>query len=107
MSYPRVVFKNGGPHQRHGGSYDQMIVADDTELMKAMDDGWFFTLPEAIEGKHAEKTEKKIESADEYKPITRDELEMKAKELGIKFDGRTSDLKLIDKIEEALKALEE
>lgn len=37
-------------------------------------------------------------------PVTRPELEQKARELGIKFDGRTTDKSLTDKIERALKA---
>jgi hypothetical protein len=36
-------------------------------------------------------------------PATRDELEAKAQELGIKFDGRTSDKKLNSLIEAKLK----
>lgn len=36
-------------------------------------------------------------------PVTRAELEEKATELGIKFDGRTTDAKLAERIEEALK----
>lgn len=96
MIYPRVVFKNHGPHQRHGGSFDQKIVADEGEMMDAINDGWFASLPEAIKGEHDE-----LVIANDAAP-TRAEMEEKAKELGIKFDGRTSDAKLIEKIEEAL-----
>ena len=35
-------------------------------------------------------------------PKTREEMETKAKELGLKFDGRTGDKKLMSMIEEAL-----
>ena len=34
--------------------------------------------------------------------VTREELEAKATELGLKFDGRTSDKKLLERIDEAL-----
>jgi hypothetical protein len=40
---------------------------------------------------------------EENAPPTRDELEAKATELGIKFDKRTTDKRLLDKIAEALK----
>jgi hypothetical protein len=40
---------------------------------------------------------------EENAPPTREELEAKATELGIKFDGRTTDKRLLDKITEALK----
>lgn len=43
------------------------------------------------------------EVPDEQKPATRDELEAKAKELNIQFDGRTSDAGLAKRIEDALK----
>ena len=41
-------------------------------------------------------------SPDDDAPPTRDELEAKARELGVKFDGRTSDKTLLSKIEAAL-----
>lgn len=34
--------------------------------------------------------------------VTREELEQKAKELGLSFDGRTTDKKLLERIEAAL-----
>lgn len=36
-------------------------------------------------------------------PVTRAELEEKATDLGIKFDGRTTDAKLLERIDDALK----
>lgn len=42
-------------------------------------------------------------STDETAPPTRLELEIKALELGIKFDGRTTDKRLLEKISETLK----
>jgi hypothetical protein len=48
----------------------------------------------------AEQAEKLTDDND---PATRDELEAKAQELGIKFDGRTSDKKLNSLIEAKLK----
>jgi hypothetical protein len=41
------------------------------------------------------------ESVDDS-PVTREELELKARELGIKFDGRTTDALLLKRIEESI-----
>lgn len=41
--------------------------------------------------------------ADDDGAVTREEMEQKAKELGLKFDGRTSNRKLLTMIEEAMK----
>lgn len=58
-------------------------VANDEEKDAALADGWFLTVPEALAGK-----------AEDNSVPTREELELKATELGIKFDGRTTDAKL-------------
>jgi hypothetical protein len=50
------------------------------------------------------KIEPKAVEIDENAPPTRSELEQKATELGLKFDGRTSDNKLGQKIQESLGA---
>lgn len=97
MSYPRLVYRCPGKIQRAGGTYDHKAVEDDDEHKSALADGWFATLPEAIEGKSVETI--KVE---DNAPPTRAELEAKAKELGLKFDGRTNDAKLGKLIDEAL-----
>ncbi len=43
---------------------------------------------------------------DDNAPVTRAELEQKANELGIKHDGRTTDKRLSEKIEAALKGVQ-
>jgi len=52
-------------------------------------DGWFATLPEAIDA-----NDKPVVKSDDTAPPTRKELEAKAKELGIKFDKKTTDAEL-------------
>ena len=74
MIYPMNVYKSAS---------DFLSVADELELEAALSAGWFKTVPEAL----AQKVDK------EPMP-TREELELKATELGIKFDGRTTDAKL-------------
>jgi hypothetical protein len=100
MEYPRFVFKCPGPFSRQGGTYDHALVSDDAEYDARLQDGWFSTVPEAIEGKVI-ALEVAQEVSQDGSP-TRAELEAKAKELNIAFDGRTSDAKLLTKITEAL-----
>lgn len=99
MSYSNMVYRCPGPHQRAGGTYEFRGVtskAEEDELLRA---GWFETLPEAINGRAALK-----ELPPSELPPTRDELEQKAKELGIKFDKKTSDETLSKKISDAVGA---
>ena len=51
--FPALVFKNNGPHQRAGGSYDRKVVASVEEEDAALAEGWFATVPEAIAGETA------------------------------------------------------
>jgi len=99
MEFPTLVYKCPGSHQRPGGTYSYKGVQDADEHASALADGWFATLPEAIEGK---PTEAPAPAADA--PPTRAELEQKATELGIKFDGRTGDKKLAEAIAAKVKA---
>jgi hypothetical protein len=50
----------------------------------------------------AAKQEVAEQVPDDNAPLTRAEIEQKANELGIKFDRRTTDKKLIERIESAL-----
>ena len=99
MEFPTLVYKDGGPHQRPGGTFDYKRIVNDDQLAAALADGWFLTLVEATQPAAVDLAE--IASNDDAPP-TREELETKARELGIKFDGRTSDKTLLSKIEAAL-----
>jgi hypothetical protein len=94
MIFPTIVYKCPGNHQRTGGTYDLLGINDSSGLSVALSEGWFLTLPEAIEGKPADPSEDA--------PPTRAELESKASEFGLKFDGRTTDRRLAELIEAAL-----
>jgi hypothetical protein len=98
MSFPTIVYKCPGAHACAGGTYAYQGVQDKDELDLALSGGWFATLSEAIAGEHDE--------ADDNSAPTRVELEEEAAALGIKFDGRTTDKSLADKIEAALKEQE-
>lgn len=46
--FPRLVYKDKGPHQRAGGSYDHKLVEDQDSFEGALAAGWYESLPEAI-----------------------------------------------------------
>lgn len=73
-------------------------VFADKDLPSALADGWVKTLAETVKTAKVEPVEPEDNS-----PPSREELELKATDLGIKFDGRTSDKKLLALIEDALK----
>lgn len=99
--FPAMVYKVPGKHVRPHGTYDFAGVENAEELEVKLKDGWFLSLQEAIEPKKA--TSVVAPTEDDTAPPTRQELEEKATELGIKFDGRFSDKKIAQLIEEALK----
>ena len=100
--FPTLVYKCPGAHQRPGGTYAYKGVKDEAEHAAALADGWFATLPDAIAGPAPAGSAPGADPADA--PPTRAEIEQKAKELGVKFDGRTGDKKLSEAIAEKLKA---
>lgn len=102
MEFPTLVYRCPGEHQRPGGTYSYLPAKDKAQYSAAISEGWFPTLPEAIEGK-VRVEEPEPEVVDETTPPTRAELEQKATELDIKFDGRTSDKKLGELIKAKLK----
>lgn len=90
-TFPMMTYKAGGPHDIHGGKFDTLIVHDEVEKDAALAAGWRLTTDDAL----APRIDPFV--ADDA-PATRAELEAKASELGIKFDGRTTDAKLAAKI---------
>ena len=99
MIFPTLVYKTPGQHRyRNGKTYRYISVANEDELNRAIADGWNTSKEDAIKGKAAELPDAVIDNA----PPTRAEIETKARELGLKFDGRTSERKLVAMIEQAL-----
>lgn len=82
-----MLYKKGTELIWEGKSYDIKIVEEGKEE-HFLKNGWY---------KHVNDIPN-----DENTPPTREEMELKAKELGIQFDGRTADKTLLKKIEEAL-----
>lgn len=101
MQFPTVVYRSPGAHQCPGSTYSYKGAADDAELSVLLDSGWFRTLPEALAGKPADEP---VEGDYDDSAPTRAELETMATELGIKFDGRTTDAGLLKKINAELEA---
>lgn len=97
MDNATMLYRPGTMDVLHGHSVDWQIV-DESEVPEALDAGWFRTPTEA--GESASMPD--VVLPDDAPP-TRAELEAKAKELGVKFDGRTTDKKLGEQIEAKLK----
>lgn len=101
MEFPTFVYKPGGPGKLKNKRYSYRAVEDEAERQLMLKDGWMATREEAcgfaapVEQLVEEKAVEVQEEPKDDAPPTREELEQMAKELGIKFDGRTSDKKLI------------
>lgn len=86
----QMLYKSGSQMQWHGMSLDYVIV-DESEIDSRLAEGW-----------HIHPLDIGAEPVNDGAP-TRAELEQKARELGLKFDGRTTDAKLAKLIEDATK----
>lgn len=63
----------------------------------------YYVLPDPLDRDHDGKPGGSLPQSERDDPVTRPELEQKARELGVKFDGRTTDKSLTEKIEKALR----
>jgi hypothetical protein len=95
--FPTLVYKGKGPHSRAGGTYDYAAANDQEAFDDKLANGWFTTLPEAIDA-----NDKPVVVKSDGAPPTRAELETKAKELGIQFGKKTTDAELSASITKAL-----
>lgn len=105
--FPTIMYRVPGPHKKpRGGTYKTTGAADKAEFDELLKKGWSPSYEEAAAGKIAgkiiEAAEAFEDAVDEVSAPTRDELETKAKELGVSFNARTSDKKLAERIAEAL-----
>lgn len=98
--FPTFVYKpGGGPGLYKRKRYQYRAVEDEAERQLMLSQGWLATRDEAC-GFAAPKVKEVVEEivaelVEDDTPPTRAELEQMAKDLDIKFDGRTSDKKLI------------
>lgn len=105
--FPTLMYRVPGPHKRpHGVTYDIVGAKDQEEFARHLDAGWHPSLDDALAPQKAaaviEKAEDLEAAIDEISPPTRDELETKAKELGVSFNARTKDEVLLARISEKL-----
>jgi hypothetical protein len=100
-NFPTTMYRVPGPHKKpRGGAYAYRGASDQAEFDALIAKGWFPSYEEAVAGKAAPKVVE--QPIDEVSGPTRDELESKAKELGVSFNARTSDKKLAERIAVAL-----
>lgn len=113
-----MLVRVGTQWQLESGKYDLRVVHTKDDLDAALADGWFLdqyaakaaheaaalaAQPAAAAGAADAGANAAVVPADAAPP-TRAELEQKAAELGVKFDGRTSDKTLAERIDAAMKA---
>lgn len=104
-----MLYKVPGPHPGHGFTYAYAGASDQKTYDALKAQGWHDSLPEAVSPPVIEPAAPEVASPEpvaDDAPVTRAELEAKANELGVKFDGRTSDAKLLAKIDAAIVALD-
>lgn len=121
-----MLYKHPGPHEIHGGHFDYIIVDADEEgaIDQALADGWHLTTDDAkgvakevdpettrafpdsdVDFRTIADVDREIKTANtgsDNQPPTREELEIKAKELGITVQANMKDATIAKKIEEAL-----
>lgn len=105
IDFPRLVYKAEGKYIRPNGTYDFVGVLNEEQYNQKLSEGWFDSIEDAVTASTTVSKPVKADSdpvSDDYAPPTRKELETKATELGIKFDGRFSDKKIAQLIDEAL-----
>jgi hypothetical protein len=125
-AFPTLVYRAPGSSQHSsGGRYRYRGAANQAEYDALLAEGWHSTILAAVvaagdrafahnrkpagllakaRAKLAEQAPVVATEAEDDAPATRVEMEAKAIELGVKFDGRTTDARLLAKITEALRA---
>lgn len=104
IQFPTIVYKSPGIRRNKYGTYDYVGVKTQEEFDRRIADGWH---PSQAAAFASLKQPHPPEVTSSPAPIldaqpTRAELEQKAVALGLKFDGRTTDKKLFERIEQAL-----
>jgi hypothetical protein len=110
MEFPRFVYLSPGNFRRGKSSYRYVSVNSLEEHDAYLAQGWSTSADLAIERADAPTPTPAPAPApvpapvvpEDNAPPTRAELEAKARELGLKFDGRTSDRTLLRRITQAI-----
>ena len=96
QEFPKGLYRIPGPDVIDGVACELLTVATQADQDAAAADGWRESLSEAQESA--------APIAQDPAETTREDLEARAAELGLKFDGRTGDKKLAALIAEKLAA---
>jgi hypothetical protein len=109
--FPMFLYQCPGTWSGDGFTFGGRVANDQGEFDAAVSDGWHPTVPQAVEAWRS-PVQFPVPAApasvpDDDAPPTREELEAKATELGIEFDGRHKDSTLMKKIDDALALLRE
>lgn len=113
MIYPLLVYRCPGTFWGPPGTtFESMAVNDRAAWDQAIKDGWFASLPDAVEAflnpapapRIIAAVEVTADEPDDDAPPTREEMMIKAGELGLVVDRRWSDKTLAAKILEAIEA---
>jgi len=93
--FPRAVFKADGCELIDGERFTSAIAHDADQLQARLADGWHLSTAEAkqTQQSEAQDTTEEVEALP-----SREDLERKARELGIEFHGRLGDKKLAERI---------
>lgn len=118
MKFPNLVYRCPGTHQCKGGTFDYRQVLDEDQLVDAIKAGWYPTIEAAQDpsGFDVEEFLKQDQGPEyqepepspspdphpEFKDLSREELELRAHELGIKFSKNIKDETLAERIIQAL-----
>ena len=98
MDNATMLYRPGGDTDIHGFMLSYVVVDADA-VPTLLEAGWFLTPTEAGQSAPVVVPAPAAINA----PPTRDEMEQKADELGLKYDGRTSDKRLAVMIADALR----
>ncbi len=100
--FPTILYRIPGPHKKPRGlTYGYRGAADQEAFDALIAKGWSASYEDAA-SKLDKKPKAKAIEIDEVSGPSREELEVKAKELGVSFNARTSDTTLSDRITSAL-----
>jgi len=100
--FPTILYRIPGPHKKPRGlTYGYKGAADQEQFDAFIAKGWSASYEDAA-SKLDKKPKAKAVEIDEVSSPSREELEVKAKELGVSFNARTSDITLSDRITSAL-----
>ncbi len=98
MNFPAIVYKTPGPFGKPGKTYAYLGVADQEAFDAAIANGWKASKAEALAGKAASKVVAEVKEAqeaqealDDLSPATREEMEQRAKQIGLRNVHRMKD----------------